>query len=118
MGYRSDVGLCLSINGKHLLDQNMLDTEGNIKATEILSLLNDAEKHEHESGAVAYFWSDIKWYYDFTEVKFFEDLMSQLSEEDYLFICVGESDNDIEHRGTYWSNPFNMHLLRSIIFDS
>jgi hypothetical protein len=118
MGYLSDVGLCLSYNGKCLLDHNIFDSDGQIKASETFKLLEDAEKREHESGDVAYFWSDIKWHYSFIEVKFFEDLMINLSEEDYLFIRLGESNDDIDHRGGYWNNPFNMHLTRSIVFDS
>lgn len=46
-----------------------------------------------------------------------ENLLQDLDEQDYLFIRVGESDDDTEYRGGFWENPFNMCLVRGIAFD-
>ena len=45
-----------------------------------------------------------------------ENLPQDLDEQDYLFIRIGESDDDTEYRGGFWENPFNMCLNRSIVW--
>ena len=43
--------------------------------------------------------------------------MSDQDYDDYFFIRVGESDDDVEIRGGFWKNPFGMCLVRGIAFD-
>ena len=79
--------------------------------------LCEAVRHSDESGAVAYYWDNVKWYADFLEVRFIENLTVELDWEDFLFIRVGEDSDDTEYRGGFWDNPFPMGLARSITFD-
>lgn len=46
-----------------------------------------------------------------------ENLLQDLNEQDYLFIRIGESDDDTEYRGGFWENPFGMCLVRRITFE-
>jgi hypothetical protein len=61
--------------------------------------------------------SHLKWYPDFDDVSFFKSFMETLDDNDYLFIRLGESDDDSEIEGSFWGNPFGMCMLRSISFD-
>jgi hypothetical protein len=120
MGYRSEVGLCLSAEGKRNLEQALpeLECKNRETAKTVNELLNSGNMREHkESGAVAYHWEWLKWYHDFDDVSFFNSFMETLDDNDYLFIRLGESDDDNEIECSFWSNPFGMCMLRSISFD-
>jgi hypothetical protein len=120
MGYRSDVGLCLTENGKKILEARLSELEPDAdKTTYVHELLDSRRKREdQESGAVAWLWEHLKWYWDFEDVSFFESLMNDLGHDDYYFIRVGEDDDDTDVRGGFWENPFGMSLLRGITFDA
>jgi hypothetical protein len=120
MGYRSDIGLCLSAEGKKKLEQALPELERKNKevAETVNKLLNSGNMREHkESGAVAYYWEWLKWYPEYEDVSFFESLMESLEDNDYLFIRLGESDDDSEIKGAFLDNPFSMCISRSINFD-
>ena len=119
MGYRSDVGLCLTAAGKQVLDTALAEAAGsNPHFTEIKNMVDHAEiRTDTDSGTVGYLWRDLKWYADYDEVRFIENLLSKLDDSDYLFIRVGESDDDTEDRGGFWENPLGMCLVRGIAFD-
>jgi len=118
MGYRSDVGLCLTENGKKILDAKLSELETETDSTRhIHELLNSPKGKDQESGAVAWLWEYLKWYADYDDVSFIENLLHNLDEEDYFFIRVGESDDDTEMHGGFWENPFGMCLIRGIAFD-
>jgi hypothetical protein len=74
-------------------------------------------KRDEDSGAAAYHWQWLKWYPDYPDVAFVESFLKTLAEESYLFIRVGESDDDTEYRGGFWENPLGMCLVRGIAFD-
>ena len=42
------------------------------------------------------------------------DLMLELEDEDFLFLRVGEDMNDSEEKGSFWENPFELSILRTI----
>jgi hypothetical protein len=91
--------------------------EGEIAKT-VRELIGDAElREDKESAAAAYLWRDIKWYSDYPEVSFVETFLAVEEDDDYLFIRIGESDDDTDYRGAYWENPLGMHLVRGIAFD-
>lgn len=117
MGYCSDVGLCLTATGKKVLDAGLAALEPHAERTKnIHELLNSSRDNREADGAVAWLWESLKWYDDYPDVAFMENLLQDLDEEDYLFIRVGESDDDTEYRGGFWENPFNMCLSRSIVW--
>ena len=120
MGYRSDVGLCLTENGKKTLDARLSELEAGTASTGYIHDLLNPIRNKHEdpkSGAVAWLWEYLKWYTDYEDVAFFENLMSDLDYDDYYFIRVGEDNDDTDVRGGFWENPFGMCLVRGIAFD-
>jgi hypothetical protein len=120
MGYRSDVGLCLTKTGKEALDTRLAECGSNTEETrQIRRLLTSSgnRREDQDSGAVAWFWESLKWYGDYSDVAFIENLLRELDDEEYFFIRVGESDDDIEYRGGFQENPFGMCLMRGIGFD-
>jgi hypothetical protein len=119
MGYRSEVGLCLNAVGEKTLAESLQNLEAdNEHAGIIRGLFASAEKkRDEESGAVAYYWEWLKWYQDYPDVAFVESLLESLEDDDYLFIRVGESDDDTEGQGEFWENPLGMCLVRGIAFD-
>jgi len=120
MGYRSDVGLCLTETGKNILDAKLAELGADEeRARHIHELLNTPrdKREDQESGAIAWLWEYLKWYSDYQDVSFFEKLLQELDYEDYYFIRVGEFDDDTEVEGGFWDNPFGMCLVRGIAFD-
>lgn len=117
MGYRSDIGLSLTKEGADRLQDklNALDKSSDIfsNVTTLLEYAHKHQKHE-ESGAELLLWDYLKWYDSFPEVRFFEDLMSELEPEDFLFLRIGEDINDNEEKGSFWDNPFELTILRTI----
>lgn len=113
MGYCSDVGLCLTIQGVKALEEAKL-TSTTENALNLVSFPD--VKNKHESGAVAFFWASMKWYHIFEEVGFVNNFLATLDDEDYLFIRVGEDYDDVEVSGGFHENPFQMHTERQIIF--
>ena len=84
--------------------------------TDIKNMLDSAEvRTDADSGTVAYLWESTKWYDDFPEVRFIENLLQELDSADFLFIRVGEDSDDTEMYGTFWENPLNMRLTRGVV---
>jgi hypothetical protein len=120
MGYRSELGLCLTREVRPKIEHALSELENqNSKTAGIVQeLLECGEKREDaKNGCVAYHWANLKWYADYEDVAFVENLLGDLEEEQYLFIRVGEADDDTEYRGCFWDNPFGMALIRGIAFD-
>jgi len=120
MGYRSDVGLCLSAKGKEALDAALAEAEKTNKHYSlIMDLLDKADSRiTSDDGTVAYHWQSVKWYADYSDVSFIENLLHSLDDEDYLFIRVGEENDDTEYQGEFRDNPLGMCLIRGIAFDA
>ena len=124
MGYRSEIGLCLAAPAQAQLDESLLrlaNEKGEAKVTKmdlIQGLFQTAElRKDDASQAIAYYWPSLKWYFDYPEVRFVETFLDELPEEDYLFIRLGESDDDTEIKGAFWDNPFQMSTIRAITFE-
>jgi hypothetical protein len=121
MGYRSDVGLCLDAPARERLEKALqeLDPKEN-SAPIILEFFQSAERREDkESGSVAYLWRNVKWNDEFPDIAFVEGFLDALDDADwdrYLFLRVGEDEDDTEIRGTFWGNAFGMCLVRGIAF--
>ena len=90
---------------------NALDRE-----SEAFSAITDfiayADKYHEDAdtGAEAYLWECVKWYEDFSDVSFIENLLAELDWKDFLFIRIGEDYDDTEVRGDFWDNPFELGL--------
>ena len=118
MGYRSDVGLALTQAAVQTLNEKLNALN---KMSEAFSVITDffayADKHfeETESGSEVYLWEYVKWYEEFPDVGFIERLLAELDWSDYLFIRIGEELDDIDTRGSFWDNPFDLGISRSII---
>ena len=121
MGYRSDVGLALTQAAVQTLNQklNALD-----KNSEAFSIITDffayADKHfeDTDSGSEVYLWEYVKWYEEFSDVGFIEHLPAELDWSDFLFIRIGEELEDIDTRGSFWDNPFDLGISRSLILST
>ncbi len=118
MGYRSEIGLCLTKEASFAFEEALFALKGSKVYDEIQEFLDDAEFRLHEeSGAVLYAWDWVKWYdHEFEDVIFIMKFINDLEHDDYLFIRVGESNDDTEEQGGFWENPFNMCLHRKISF--
>ena len=115
MGYRSDVGLALTQPAVHTLHQKLNALDKNSEAFSVVSdFLVYADKHleDADSGAEVYLWEGIKWYEEFSDVGFIENLLTELDWSDFLFIRIGEDYGDTEVRGDFWENPFDLKLTR------
>ena len=113
MGYRSDVGLALSKAGGEQLREELRALNKNSETTAFLNATDKHLKHE-ATGAELYLWSWLKWYDHYPDVRFMEDLMGKLESDDFLFLRIGEDMNDNEERGSFWDNPFELSILRTI----
>ena len=118
MGYRSDVGLALTQAAVQTLNEKMNALD---KMSEAFSIITDffayADKHfeDTNSGSEVYLWEYVKWHEEFPDVGFIEHLLAELDWSDYLFIRIGEELEDIDTRGSFWDNPFDLGISRSII---
>lgn len=119
MGYYSNVGLCLTAVGKQALSVALTESEkSNPDFADIKTLLDCAEvRTDTASGTVAFLWENTKWYDDFPEVRFIENLLQELDNTEFLLIRAGEDSEDTEIQGTFWGNPLGMCLTRGIAFD-
>ena len=117
MGYRSDVGLNTRSSVVHTLHQKLNALDKNSEAFSVVSdFLVYADKHleDADSGAEVYLWEGIKWYEEFSDVGFIENLLTELDWSNFLFIRIGEDYDDTEARGDFWENPFDLKLTRKI----
>lgn len=118
MGYRSDVGLALTQSAVQTLNKklNALD-----KTSEAFSVITDfftyADKNfeDTDSGSEVYLWEYVKWYQEVSDVGFVEKLLAELDWCDFLFIRIGDDLDDIETRGGFWDNPFDLGVSRTIM---
>ncbi len=120
MGYRSDVGLCLTATGKKALDAKLTALDPDAETTQYIhELLHSPYKkrEDQDSGAVAWVWESVKWYSEYESVAFIDTLLESLDDADYFFIRVGESEDDTEIHGGFQENPFGMCLMRGIGLD-
>jgi hypothetical protein len=109
MGYRSYVAL--TIRKAH--GPAMLADQG------IAQLLSEADDRLEDDGALLFHWDSIKWYHDDQEIAALDRFLSDLDEyDDYLFIRLGESDDDTEIQGGWWDNPFDLGYVRRIEFNN
>ena len=93
------MALCLTKAGAAQLataiKARVSSTPTDFACSAIKDLIGGEPAHKDvDSGAVAFFWSCIKWYADF----------------------VGENHDDTEVNGGFWDNTLGMYLVRGIAF--
>ena len=118
MGYRSDVCLILTFRGEEQLRAKIASLPDNDEtSTKMKALLDDYPDTtwiDHSTGSVLYHWESLKWYNDYTEVKFMDQFFDEIDSDDYLFLRVGEDYLDIRVKGNFWDNPYGADIYRRI----
>jgi len=121
MGYYSDVGLALTDTGVRELHKHLASMEFDPKVRqEILDFLGYADQHytDTDTGAQVWYWKNLKWYTCdpkyYPEIDFMENLLSDLDEDNFRFIRIGEDYSDTEVRGYFTENSFDLELAREI----
>lgn len=96
MGYRSDVYLKTTTEGWLIIKRR----NDSIENPEHRILKYAEEIKRTPSGFYKIYFSDIKWYESYEEVKQFMSALDDLVEQDipYSFIRIGEDSTDIEHK--------------------
>lgn len=114
MGYYSDAALALNHEGVNVLEQKLNREIEN--AQEVRDFLKAANCHykDLQSNAEIWQWLDVKWYLDDPEINFIERFMSDIDDENYRFIRIGEDYDDTEVRGYFIENPFDLELSRTM----
>lgn len=105
MGYRSEVAL--AIRKSH--EKEMIADPNIVKA------LGWADERIETADALLFIWSWIKWYEDYDEVASVMKFLNKIEEyDDFLFLRLGEGDEDVETHGGWWDNPFDLEYVRRL----
>ena len=128
MGYRLNIGLVLTKHGvekikeaienvciNELMENSLHATRANI-IREAKSTLTSADitYKDEETGSEVFYWEHVKWHPGSVRTTIIENVIDNLDSKNYLYIVIGEELKDINIEGSYYNNPFNMHLVRSI----
>lgn len=121
MGYRSDVALLLDKESVMKLQAAITDPALDEETRkEVNNLLDNPEKHlqDADTGAELWYWDSLKWYADYPDVSFIENFLYTACDVDnYRFMRVGESWDDIEVEGCMLDDPFDLYMERRIHFE-
>ncbi len=115
MGYHSEVALTISSKCVEALENKINNCQNTAKSA-LCTLLENADEKgiDDSTGDKFWYWNWIKWYHDYPEICMLEEFMSSLDYDEYLFIRLGEDMNDTEIYGSYYDNPFEMHVHHTI----
>ena len=116
MGYRSHVGICLVQDAFNQLEAK-IQTMPQALQDEVRSLFEDSEFTREDEGDRTWYWEGFKWYSSDPDIAFLKGYLSDLDDEQYLYVRVGENLDDVEYHGSFWDNPFGMCLTRGIGFN-
>lgn len=116
MDYRSDVGICLSKSAYDLFQKSLTNIKDNTLKKLVNYLLSLVIKISRNNSGILFYWKSIKWSDLNPECVWVDDFLNTLNDDEFLKIIIGEDYNDIEIRGNYWNNPFNMSIERRITF--
>ena len=109
--------LVLNTNGyrkfKLSLDQlYMTNRESYDKLLELL-YLSYTRYIDSANNKIMYFWKDVDLN-SYHITKLLRKLLKELKPEEYLFIRIGNTQDDIEELGNFNNNPFNAKLKTEI----
>ena len=119
MGYHSEVAIVLSKTGTETLRTKLTEVDIDLRNS-VNDLLGYAAQHyiDQTTGAEMWYWDWIKWYGGnfayYENIKFIEDTLAALENDEYRFIRIGEEYEDVELSGSFWDNPFELELVRGI----
>ncbi len=116
MGYRSHVGICLAQDAFKQLEDKIQALPQHLQE-EVRSLFGDSEFTREDEGSRVWYWEGFKWYSSDPDITFLKGYLSDLEDEQYLYLLVGENLDDVEYHGRFWDNPFGMCLTRGIEFN-
>ena len=116
MGYRSHVGICLAQDAFNRLEDKIQTLPQHLQE-EARSLFGDSEFTREDEGSRVWYWEGFKWYSSDPDITFLKGYLSDLEDEQYLYLLVGENLDDVEYHGRFWDNPFGMCLTRGIEFN-
>ena len=116
MGYKSRVAIVLKkeVNAQLKADIVMCV---NGHQQKIMNFLKSAEIHTKENGDVLYSWDWMKWYDDYPVISFIKKFLERADDSTYHYIRLGEENDDMEERGHYWDDPFDLRIIRDIKYD-
>ena len=119
MGYRSDVCIALTRQGREALKQ-LLTSLNRAEAKALRGFLSAADFHrvDTKTKAAVWLWRNIKWYEEsetLPEVYQLAQLLRGLALEDYRFLRLGEYPDDVEDQGQFFDTPFDLHIVREIV---
>ena len=119
MGYRSDVCIALTRQGREALKQ-LLTSLNRTEAKALRGFLSAADFHrvDTKTKAAVWLWRNIKWYEEsetLPEVYQLAQLLRGLALEDYRFLRLGEYPDDVEDQGQFFDTPFDLHIVREIV---
>lgn len=122
MGYYSDVALALTGNGLQSYKDALASRKLSEKIRkEVTLFFSSADDHVQDANSECWKWTGVKWYVGdpeyFPEIDFIEELLTQIDEEDYRFLRIGEDVDDIETRGLWLDDPFGLTLARELVLD-
>ena len=120
MGYRSDV--CIGLTDaatrlfKTMLDHLPETHEAHQLAKDAVGSYRDipfdAHRKPHMDLDCKMYWDHVKWYEGYECVDFMHCFLEHISEEDFRFVRVGDSSDDIEEIGSYYDS--DIYIARSI----
>ena len=111
MGYRSAVAIAMTKKAAELLKTKLAEATPDQRY-----LLDNPDLYEVDSKTeeALWRWHYVKWYEEFAEVDFIDNVLKELSDDDYLFIRLGENYDVIELRGDFWGNVFELGVSTAI----
>lgn len=112
MGYYSEVAICMKKEDYEVLKEKSAKLE-----YDMIDIATTT-RFDEEDNTVAIYWSSVKWYSDFEEVKLIEDFLQTL--DTYKFIRLGEDYEDNEFlSGPEWADGIcdKIHMCRDIEID-
>lgn len=116
MGYRSEVAILINDAGYDCMCFQLEELEPSVRI-DVVSLIDEMEREYGNNIMLYEEW--VKWYEDFPEVRFMEDMLEVLecSNLPYVFLRIGENLEDIEHRD-FMTEEFDdvPYISRSIDF--
>lgn len=106
MGYKSDVALVI----RKTYERAMLADP------DVAQILSEADQRLEHGDALLFHWSWVTWYHDDKQIAALENFLRGSESDGYLFIRVGEDDNDTEIFGWWFDNPLDLEYVRRIEF--
>ena len=98
MGYRSEVRIAVD---KGIFNKKGLHLKEGLKDCDAITLVESGPKPFY-----LFTWEHVKWYDSYPEVSEVMEFLSELEEENYGFIRVGEEPSDVEEKGS----PYDFDL--------